>query len=131
MKTGFVEDVMADMERGVYDFTHDGKCSNCGNCCSDILPITEKEIKRIRAYIKTHQIKEQKHFIPSKIPAAIDLICPFRSNAERKCVIYEVRPLICIDFRCDNAKKKIGACDELYSDLRTFRSMRETFFKGK
>ena len=29
-----------------------GKCSKCGNCCSSLIPITRKEEKRIREYIK-------------------------------------------------------------------------------
>ena len=28
----------------------DGSCSGCGECCSDFLPLSDDEVKRIRAY---------------------------------------------------------------------------------
>lgn len=131
MKSGFINDVLADMEAGVFDFTKDGKCSNCGECCSDLLPISAEEIRKIRAYIKKHGIQEQKHFFPlAEVPMA-DFTCPFRDNANRKCVIYQVRPAICRDFRCDKPKKKIEADKDMYHGLYAPHSMRMTFFGGE
>jgi len=49
---GTLQQAFEDMERGVYDFTKDGKCSGCGQCCSSILPLSSSEIKEIRRYIK-------------------------------------------------------------------------------
>lgn len=34
------------------DYTRCGECSNCGQCCSDILHLSEEEIKRIDKYLK-------------------------------------------------------------------------------
>lgn len=131
MKVGFLNEVLADMKAGVYDFTKDGKCSNCGECCADILPISTEEIRKIRAYIKKHRIQEQKHFFPlADVPVA-DFTCPFRSTAERKCVIYEVRPAICRDFQCDKPRKQIEADKALYHGIYFPRSMRGTFFGGE
>ena len=128
MKVGFLNEIVEDMNAGVYDFTKDGKCSNCGQCCSDFLPISAEEIKKIKTYIRRNNIKEQKHFIPAAVPPALDLICPFRDNANRKCVIYEVRPAICRDFRCDKPRKQIEADKAMYHGLYAPHSMRMTFF---
>ena len=37
----------------VKDFSINGKCSMCGECCGAILPVSEKEIKRI-GYVTTN-----------------------------------------------------------------------------
>lgn len=40
MKISDMEQVRRDMEHGVYDFTDNGKCTGCGKCCSNVLPLT-------------------------------------------------------------------------------------------
>lgn len=130
MKGGFLNEVMEDMKSGVFDYTKNGECSNCGECCSDFLPISQEEIKRIKAYIKKHGITEQKHFLPLANYPQADFTCPFRNNDERKCVIYSVRPAICRDFRCDKPRKQIEADKAMYHGLYAPRSMRMTFFGG-
>lgn len=128
MKTGIIEDVLRDMESGVFDFTVDGACSNCGECCSDFLPISQGEIARIKAYIRKHDIKAEKHFLPTVKPT-LDMTCPFRDNAERRCKIYPIRPAICRDFRCDKPKQQIWADKQKYHGLYAPVSMRNTFFR--
>lgn len=131
MKGGFLNKVMEDMKAGVFDYTENGQCSNCGECCSDFFPISQEEIKRIKAYIKKNGIPAQKHFLPlAKYPQA-DFTCPFRNNTERKCMIYEVRPAICRDFRCDKPRKNIEADEAMYHGLYAPHSMRMTFFGGE
>lgn len=119
--------IKADMEAGVYDYTVDGKCSGCGSCCSNLLPVSAKEIKTIKRYIQKHGITEQRHRYPTATPIP-DMTCPFRSETERKCLIYEVRPMICRDFRCDKPGKKIQADKALYHAKYKPVDMRETFF---
>lgn len=82
---GTLQEMMEDMERGVYDFTKAGGCSNCGQCCSRFLPISAKEVKNIKRYIQKNHIKGQKHFYPTAQPMD-DWTCPFRSEKERKCL---------------------------------------------
>lgn len=130
MKTGFVEEMLADMQSGIYDFTVDGKCSDCGNCCSDFLPISEKEIKAIRRYIRQNNIKEQKHIVPTA-QVSMDWTCPFRDNTNKRCVIYPVRPAICRDFKCDKPKQQIWADRDMYHDVNRVVLMRQEFFGGK
>ena len=34
-----------------------GSCSSCGNCCTELLPLTISEVKLIKAYVKEKGIK--------------------------------------------------------------------------
>lgn len=109
------------------------KCSLCGECCSNILPITEAEIRRIKKYIKAHNIKESKHiFVAPFVGEVVDNVCPFRNNENKKCTIYPVRPWICEKFYCNQSPM------HLVPDARRDKDrvlgakaidMRETFFK--
>lgn len=127
-KSGFLQDVVEDMKNGVFDFTTNGECSNCGACCSDFIPISEKEIGIIKKFIKRKNIKEQKHIIPTATPT-VDFTCPFRNNSTRKREIYSVRPAICRDFKCDKSKNKIEADKKMYHGKYRVISMRDEFFK--
>lgn len=100
----FLEAVQRDMEDNIFNFTKDGKCSGCGGCCSNLLPMSQKEIEVIRKYIKKHGIKESVHCPPTAKPT-IDMTCPFRDNGQGICTIYEVRPEICKQFICDSEKR--------------------------
>jgi Fe-S-cluster containining protein len=61
-------------------------CTNCGACCG-VIPATQAEVKAIREYNGKHGIKPIKH--------SSKMICPFRDDKAKKCVIYAVRPTIC------------------------------------
>ena len=39
------------------DFTKYGQCSNCGQCCSDLLHLSKEEIKRIEDLLPTDSEK--------------------------------------------------------------------------
>lgn len=112
---GTLQQALKEMKKGVYDFTKDGKCSNCGNCCSNFLPMSDREVKRMKVYIKKHGIKPQKHGILLKEPV-LDLTCPLRVNENKVCVAYKVRPAICKSFRCDKPKKDIQATKEEFHE---------------
>jgi hypothetical protein len=92
-----------EIKRTVTNNCISGECSNCGECCTDFLPLTEQDVTRIKAYLglKHPEIKEQIHTEGNNI----HLQCAFRDNANRKCTIYEVRPQICRLFKCDQAFK--------------------------
>lgn len=104
---GFKEE-FEDMNNGTYDMTNNGECTQCGSCCSNILPMTEKEIRKIKSYIKIHKVKEQKHNDVLLKNITIDLTCPFldESKTKEKCLIYQVRPKICREFNCCPSKRK-------------------------
>lgn len=108
---GTLEQMIQDMNDGVYDFTENGECSSCGQCCARYLPMSEKELKEIKRYVKKHHIKPQKHLMPTVEPVA-DFTCPLHNDAERKCMAYSVRPEICRIFRCDKPKNDIWAAKQ-------------------
>lgn len=114
----------------ITDFTVNGQCSNCGGCCSNMLPMTTKEISEIRRYVKRFGIEPQKHFIPSRNPV-YDMLCPFRDNIKHCCTIYKVRPHICRAWNCGAAAR--GAEFDLTPFLKNGAekvNIRETFFCG-
>ncbi len=98
------------------DFTVGGECSGCGECCADLLPLTDKEIKHIKAYVKAHSIPEQNN-VPVVALGAYDFTCPFRDNKNKCCTIYEIRPLICREYRCDYKTGEISKA-MLNADVR-------------
>ena len=102
MKTGNIEQMLKEFSDGTYDLTDNGKCTQCGACCSNLLPMTSTEIDTIRKYIKKHNIKEHRHNLPLAEPT-LDLTCPFLNDSKpnEKCDIYEVRSRVCRDFICD------------------------------
>lgn len=88
------------------NYTKNGKCSGCGNCCSGILPLSKAEIKRIHEYMKKHEIKEH-HSGVAMMTGKIDGTCPFRDDVNRKCDIYAIRPEICRSFVCNKTEKDV------------------------
>ena len=123
---GTFEDVLRDMKNGVMDFTDNGKCKGCGECCSSLLPVSEKELKRIKRYVKEHGIKPQGISAVYAKPM-FDLTCPFlrKDVSKDRCLIYPVRPDICVRFKCDNARNKRWYDGDM-SDKRLV-NMREEF----
>lgn len=125
----FLQSVQRGMEDNIFNFTKDGECSSCGKCCSNLLPMSRKEIDVIRRYIQKHNIREGIHIIPvTKQP--YDMVCPFRDNGKKICTIYPVRPEICRQFICDN-KKRTKYNRKLLGQTREIVMVREEFFGGK
>lgn len=120
------EAVKRGMEDNVFNFTVDGKCSNCGACCSNFLPMSRKEVERIRAFIKKNNIRESVHLLPVAKPG-YDATCPFRDNARKICTIYPVRPKICKQFICDS-EKRVKHNRALLRQTREIVYVREEFF---
>lgn len=112
------------MEHTVTDFTKDGKCSNCGQCCSNLLPLSAQEVNRIKAYIRKHGIKEQRH----NVMMGYDMTCPFRDEANRKCLIYEIRPAICRQFMCNYKQEDLMRAKQAFHNINRVVFMRSEFF---
>lgn len=79
----------------IVDNTICGKCSKCGECCSNFLPITQEELNSIQKYVIENNIKPQKQNLIMKQ----QLTCPYYDG--KKCLVYETRPLICKAFYCN------------------------------
>ena len=92
------------------DHSINGKCSGCGNCCTNFLPVTDAEIQRIRKYVDAHNIKPCRHgFTAPLMLEPVDMVCPFRDEEKKICTIYEVRPLICWGYQCNKTIEKFAA----------------------
>ena len=87
------------------DFTKNGKCSRCGNCCTHHLGLLTREKQQIHNYVKQHNLQPIHHRDPDapKDAASIDLMCPFFDNTVTpyRCTIYPVRPFICKSYQCN------------------------------
>ena len=116
------------MKSGEYDYTKNGECTGCGRCCSDLLPLCDEEIAVIRKYIRRKKIEPCKHLPPTMYPKEDDT-CPFRDDAKKICTIYEVRPMICREFKCDYPRKGIRLNGDVIDVTKySLRRVRETFF---
>lgn len=114
-------------EDTIEDFTKNGECSSCGNCCGRVLPLSKKEIDTIKNYIKKYNIKGKKHAFPYK-NRPVDFTCPFRDDALKICTIYEVRPKICRKFICNNEERAKVNREQLLKDNRKVIDTRKEFF---
>ena len=77
------------------------ECSKCGSCCSRFLPISDKEIKTIKKYIKNKKLKIVPAYQKTCLSEVINGKCPFLDlDAKNKCQIYPVRPDICKIYSC-------------------------------
>ena len=129
IKLATLKETLDDMKSGVYDFTKDGKCTGCGSCCSNLLPMTKKEVDEIRRYVKKNNICEIHYLFPIATPV-LNMTCPFLdlSKGKDKCRIYSVRPSVCRGFSCnkevrDKSKIQFGA-----GNIRII-NVREEFFE--
>ena len=122
----------ATMERPteVTDCTSDGKCIGCGSCCTNFLPMSDREVLIVKRYVKAHAIQEQKHGAAPFV-SLIDCICPFLDigrKDKKKCAIYPVRPEICRVFNCsDYVQGRIPFSASLAEAV--VRDVRATFFR--
>lgn len=80
-----------------------GNCSRCGQCCAASIPLTRKEEKRIREYIKQNEIEPEVF----QTETDMNLQCCFYDRKKKMCKIYEVRPSICRSFKCNRALKEL------------------------
>lgn len=129
-EVGLFGEVIRDMESGIYNFCDNGKCIGCGQCCSDLLPLSKGEIKDIKRYIAKKNIKPTIRKNVVSVNPTIDLTCPFLDDDKEcdKCKIYSVRPAICRAFKCDTPPSKVRANRNAFWKNRKGCSMREVFF---
>lgn len=113
----------------ITNFTCNGKCSNCGECCSNFLPVSDEEIRLIKKYVKKHNIVHCSHTLA--VSNEIDAICPFRDDVNKKCTIYKVRPEICRNFICCKSIPDIEDVKRLcYESKKPVSMSKEIFGAG-
>lgn len=96
-KTTTVGEILKKVMSGKYtviDNSCNGKCTACGECCTNFLPITQEELNIIAEYVINNKIRPQKQLFVMENK----LTCPYYNG--KKCLIYDVRPLICKEFYC-------------------------------
>ena len=89
-----IVEILLKGEAKLQDNSVCGHCSKCGECCTNFLPVTQKEIEIIQEYVIANKIRPQKQMLVMQNR----LTCPYYNG--KKCLIYEVRPLICREFYC-------------------------------
>lgn len=96
VKTNVIE-ILKNIAEGnveIVDNSVCGNCSKCGECCTNFLPVSQKEVEKIQKYVIEHKIRPQKQMLVMQNR----LSCPYYDG--KKCLVYEVRPLICKEFYC-------------------------------
>ncbi len=104
-----------------------GHCSNCGECCTDMLPLTRAELQRLKEYAAKHHLKEHRQ-APIWDWKALDLTCPFRNQQTKKCDAYPARPYICRTFICSKTKEDAHHDRDLIAESRSYYSLRWEVF---
>lgn len=103
----------------IQNFTKNGKCIKCGECCSNFLPLSLSEIETIRHFVSDHRITANNR----------RGICPFL-NSKRICAIYNIRPLICKLFKCNQKAPSYKDFVLLAKEARDLVNVRNTFFSS-
>lgn len=97
LKKTTLEEILKTVLNGTGKITDNsicGNCSKCGECCTNLLPISQKELDTIQEYVIKNKIRPQTQILVMQNR----LTCPYYNG--KKCLIYEVRPLICKEFYC-------------------------------
>lgn len=95
------------------DMTCNHKCSGCGSCCTSQLPWTKKELSIVKKYILENKIEPS--YLSTFDKHNLYGFCPLLDPVTKKCKVYEVRPFVCRDFKCDKSKDAIRRNREMYA----------------
>ncbi len=105
---------------------HNHKCSCCGSCCTEFIPLTEAEVKKIKDFLHLHpEIKG--HWMSDVMGKDFYAFCPFLNPDINRCDIYPVRPYVCRDFKCDKSKAVLIKCKDIYAKRADYNA----FMQGK
>lgn len=118
-------------DMSLVDCSKNGKCTGCGECCSNLLPMTMEEIDRIGKYIYYKKIEAVNHKPAFIVGEIVDMCCPFldTTKPDHKCLIYDVRPEICRDFFCHDAVKGVPSKIPMERMIKMLPvHVRETFY---
>lgn len=104
-----------------------GVCSNCGECCTDLLPLTPDELRTLKEYAHAHGLREHRQ-APFWDQHAIDMTCPFRNQQTQRCDAYPARPEICRSFICSKPKAEAYRDRDAVAETRQHYSLRWEIF---
>lgn len=98
-------------------------CRRCGNCCSNFLPLSKKEIRDLKEIIKMKKLKPTRAIFGVNIESA----CPFLNG--NICNIYDYRPEICRNYTCKKFQNAdYNDANKLFSEKRELIDLRKEFF---
>ena len=114
--------VVDTLNMKINNYCNGKSCACCGECCTTFLPITYKEIKRIKKAIKEHNITyNQGDFLD---PENLRLLCPFLDMKTKKCKLHlissQLKPDICKAFKCSQPISLIEKNKKYYYDRADF-----------
>lgn len=81
-------------------------CIDCNSCCGALTPISKKELFTIKQEVTKNKklqkiykarIKEMNEHLKA---GDLDMTCLFSDHKTKKCLIYNIRPLVCRSFHC-------------------------------
>lgn len=104
-----------DFKEQITNSCVNGVCSRCGNCCTGFsIPLSMDEADAINSYVRRNGVKRLNRDWLSDKSCAVDIRCCFYDSVEKRCNIYEVRPMVCSGFQCDMSmgeieKRKVDA----------------------
>lgn len=80
----------------------EGRCSQCGECCADFLPLTFKEVQILKKYIEENNVEltDWDFINPVTQKHETHLLCPLLDKDTKLCKAYTARPNICKTFKC-------------------------------
>lgn len=113
------------------DVTDHGRCTGCGQCCGNFLPLTKDDVARIRKYVKKNRIRPVDRLNAALAGPSVDMMCPFLDDAApagKKCRIYEVRPFICRHYVCSVNSDPV-ARDRIFREMA--EELGATFGQGE
>ena len=133
MAIGSLQEMMQSNQT-IIDFTNHGICSECGNCCTNMLPISNSEVSKIKTYVTKNHIKPHVINLPLATPL-LDATCPFLKTWENthRCMIYPVRPFVCRHFICNKSEDQLvqDLDDKTIYEPRPVRNVKQLFFANK
>ena len=123
-------EIELDFSPKVENHCSNGQCSNCGECCTRVLPLSSKEVAIIHKYIKDNNLKATSHPL-AVMSGKVDLTCPFRNHEKAKCNIYSIRPEICRVFQCNQPLEEITRNRDTISYKYRSYDLRKEFYGQK
>lgn len=82
-------------------YTGRGSCYGCGECCGRFIPLSAFDVERLRSFAERNEVATEPMATidGDSMTIRINLNCPFLVDG--LCSVYEARPEICREYRCD------------------------------
>jgi Fe-S-cluster containining protein len=90
-------------------------CEHCGECCKLLLPLTEKDIARIKRagqsnFTMMHPLRRDEGNIYLRLENGKCIFLRYDVNKQSRCMIYKSRPQVCRDYPFFKGIDKLDNC---------------------